>query len=260
MHHSFIDKYAGIDSVLHRRDPRVKIIITLALVVSIVLTDPASVMLFAAYGMMILFLVISSRIPVGFILKRSLVVIPFVLVIAAFIPFMKKGQVVGSYSLGFLKLTVTHDGLMVLWNVLVKSYLSALCMILLTSSTRFTNLLKGMEGLKCPVVIIMLLSFMYRYVFVLEDELEKIKQAKASRTVAGSWWFHMKTVANILGSLFVRSYERGEAVYLAMCSRGFNGEIRTINPLRMTRSDLVFLLLAVITLAVVRFLHVLTRA
>ncbi|HEX7319242.1 MAG TPA: cobalt ECF transporter T component CbiQ [bacterium] len=242
MHHSFLDKHADLKSILHRRDPRVKTIIFMAFIISIIFTDSGSYSLFAAYGGMILLLIILSRIPLLFLFKRSLVVIPFVLVIAAFIPFFKKGHVIGGFSLGVLKLTVTYDGLMVLWNVFIKSYLCAFCMILLTSSTRFTDLLKGIERLHCHKLIVMVLSFMYRYAFVFEDEMEMMQQAKLSRTVGGSRWFHFKILANMLGSLFVRSYERGEAVYLAMCSRGFNGEIKTMDRLKLSGIDLVFLL------------------
>ncbi len=255
MHHSFLDKYSETKSILQQRDPRVKIIFFVLFILSIVFTDPASFGLFAGYTAIILVFIILSRIPIFYILKRSLVVIPFVVLIAAFIPFFKKGEVIGGWSLGVLRLTVTYDGLMVLWNVFVKAYLCTLCMILLTSTTRFTALLKGMEKLRCPLLVIMVLSFMYRYLFVLEDEMQMMVQAKASRTVGGSLWFHAKTLANCLGSLFVRSYERGEAVYLAMCSRGYNGEIKTINTLNLTAADLVFLLSSIAVLVVVRVLY-----
>jgi cobalt/nickel transport system permease protein len=254
MHHSFLDKHAGLDSLLHRLDPRVKIIVFFVFIISVVFTGPREFMLFAAYGAIILAIVAISRIPLLFVLKRSLVVMPFVLVIAAFIPFFKKGQIIGGYSLGALKLTVSYDGLMVLWNVAIKSYLSTLCMIMLTNSTRFTDLLNGFGKLKCPALIVMVLSFMYRYVFVFEDELDMMKQAKESRTVGGSRWFHARTLSNILGSLFIRSYERGEAVYLAMCSRGFNGGIKTMDRLKLSSADLVFLLSTGAVLVSVRLL------
>lgn len=252
MHHSFLDKHSGLNSALHHRDPRIKIIVFLVIMISIIFTDPGSFMLFAVYGAMVLLLMILSRIPLLFLFKRSLVVIPFVIVIAAFIPFFKKGHVIGGYSLGVLKLTMTYDGVMVLWNVFIKSYLCAFCMILLISSTRFTDLLKGIEKLHCPALMVMVLSFMYRYVFVFEDEMEMMRQAKLSRTVAGSRWFHFRTLANMLGSLFVRSYERGEAVYLAMCSRGFDGEIRTMDQLKLSGADLIFLLSVGAALAAAR--------
>jgi len=241
MHHRFLDTYADRDGFLQRLDPRVKIASILLFVLSVVFTSPASYIMLAGYAVIVFGLVILSQMPLSFILKRSLTVIPFVLMIAIFVPFFKKGRVIGGYSFGVLKLTLTYNGLMVLWNVLIKSYLSVLALIILTGTTKYTRLLQGLEKLKCPKIIVMILSFMYRYIFLLEDELGIMKQAKASRTVGGSRWFHAKALGNVLGTLFVRSYERGEAVYLAMCSRGFDGEIRTLDEPPPTVRDFVFL-------------------
>ena len=71
--------------------------------------------------------------------------------------------------------------------------------------------------------------------------------------MGGSKWLHTKALANMVGVLFIRAYERGEKVYLAMCSRGFVGDIRTIHNFQIKRSDLCFLLLIVSVLAGIRF-------
>ena len=183
-----------------------------------------------------------------------LVIIPFILMVAAFIPFFKKGEIAGAYSFGTFKLTVTYDGLMVFWNVLVKAYLSFLSMILLMASTHFADFLKTLERSRFPRIFTMILSFMYRYIFVIQDELMKMRLAKESRTVGGSRWLHTKTLANMLGSLFIRAYERGEKVYLAMCSRGFDGQIRTMQHFRAKRSDLYFILILAGALAGIRII------
>jgi cobalt/nickel transport system permease protein len=210
--------------------------------------------MFLGYALILCGLIVISRMPLSFILKRSLMVIPFVLMVAVFVPFFKKGRVIGGYSFGVLKLTLTYDGLEVLWNVLIKSYLSALGLIMLTGTTKYVHLLRGLEKLKCPKVIVMILSFMYRYIFLLEDELDIMNQAKAARTAGGSRWFHAKALANILGHLFVRSYERGEAVYLAMLARGFDGDIRTLDEHPPTVRDFVFLGIMTAILVGLRFL------
>jgi cobalt/nickel transport system permease protein len=101
--------------------------------------------------------------------------------------------------------------------------------MLLTSTTKFTSLLKGLERLKVPKIFIMIISFMYRYLFLIVDELQRMERAKKSRTFGKAGRLRIiKTLSNIAGVLFVRSYERAERVYLAMCSRGFDGEIRTL--------------------------------
>jgi len=242
MKHFYIDKYSNIDSIIHRLDPRIKIIAFVSFIISVIFTPPDSFATFTLYGLLIAILILLSKVPLWFIFKRSLSIIPFVAMIAIFIPFFKKGEIAGGYSFGALKLTVTYDGLMILWNILIKSYLSILCLILLTVSTKFSHILKALEGLHCPQLIIMVLSFMYRYIFVVQDELMKLRQAKEARSVGGSRWLQVKALASILGVLFIRTYERAESVYLAMCSRGFVGEIRTIDKFQIRFSDFCFLL------------------
>lgn len=241
MQHSYVDKYSDINSFIHRLDPRIKLITTIVLIFSISLTKPTSFLSFALYAFLIVILALLSKIPGSFIFKRSLVVVPFVFMIAIFIPFFKEGEIAGGYSFGTFRLTVTYDGLMIFWNVLIKAYLSILCMILLMASTRFSVLLKGLEKLKFPKLFIMILSFMYRYIFVIVDELMKMKQAKEARSIGGSKWFHIKTLANMIGVLFIRAYERAEFVYMAMRSRGFNGAISTIYDFRIKKIDFYFI-------------------
>ena len=252
MKHSFIDEFSNIDSFISRLDPRVKIISFILLILSIVFTRPDSFYTFCLFLLLIFILIYLSRISFSFVLKKSLIIIPFVLMIAIFIPFFKKGEIAGAYSFGSLKLSVSYDGLLILWNVFIKSFLSVLIMILLVSSTKFIDMLKALEKLRCPKLIIMIMSFMYRYIFVFIDELLIMNQAKESRMVGKKWWFNIKTLANMIGSLFVRSYERGESVYLAMCSRGYSGAIRTLDNFCIKASDRMFLILLISIIFVIK--------
>ena len=252
MEHSYIDQYGHLDSYIHKIDPRIKIISTVIMILSIILTPPVSFYSFLLYALLIACLVFLSKIPFGFVLKRSLVVFPFVVLAACFIPFFKEGEIAGGYSFGALRVQVTYAGLTIFWNIFIKAYLSILCMALLAASTGFPSLLKGLEKLKVPGLLIMIFSFMYRYFFIIIDELMKMKQAKDSRSIGGSRWFHIKVFANMIGMLFVRAYERGEKVYIAMCSRGFTGAIRLVNPIAVKRSDVYFLVTIVCLVAVIK--------
>jgi cobalt/nickel transport system permease protein len=156
------------------------------------------------------------------------------------IPFVKEGEVVGSYNIWLWQVSVTYSGLQVFWNILAKAWLSILSLILLTSTTKFTSLLKGLEQLRMPRVMVMLLSFMYRYIFVLVDEVMRMKQARDSRNFGGRRLWQIRTIGNMIGTLFIRSYERGERVYAAMLARGFDGQIRTLNQLNFRQTDAYF--------------------
>jgi len=160
--------------------------------------------------------------------------------IAIFIPFFKEGEVAGSYNIWLWQVTVTYSGLQVLWNILAKAWLSILSLILLTSTTRFSNLLRSLEKLRLPRVMTMILSFMYRYIFVLIDEAMRMKQARDSRNFGGGRLRQLRTIGNMIGTLFIRSYERGERVYAAMVARGFDGQTRTLEHLSFRQVDAYF--------------------
>jgi cobalt/nickel transport system permease protein len=240
MKHSFIDEYSHLNSFIHRLDPRTKLIASLAFILAVVITPAGAWQLFAAYFCVAVVMLALSKLPPLYVLKRSLVIFPFVLLVAVFIPFFKEGEVAGSYNIWLWQVSITYTGLLVLANVVVKAWLSILALILLSSSTKLDDLLNGLRQLGVPQVMILIVSFMYRYIFVLVDEVMRIKQARDSRNFGGSWFHHMKAIGNMLGTLFIRSYERAERVYAAMLSRGFEGQIRTTHKLRFRQADVYF--------------------
>ena len=240
MKHSFLDQYSDLDSFIHRLDPRTKFIITLVFILAVIITPPTRWQVFALYLFLMAALLLLSKLPIFYVLKRSLIIMPFVLMIAIFIPFIKEGEVAGSYNIWLWEVSVTYTGLQVLWNVLIKAWLSILSLIWLTSTTKLTNLLKGLEQLGMPRVMVMILSFMYRYIFVLVDEVMRMRQARDSRDFGGKRFRQLRTMGNMIGTLFIRSYERGERVYAAMLARGFDGHSRTLDRLNFSQADAYF--------------------
>jgi cobalt/nickel transport system permease protein len=255
MNHAFIDEHSEINSPIHRLDPRIKAVGFGLLILSVILMGDITLLGFALLVLMLAVLVVVSRVPMLFVVKRSLVIVPFSVMIAAFLPFMKAGTPMWGIETPLFSLNMTQEGLALFINVVVKSFLSVLSLILLTSTTRFPDLLKALEKMKCPYLIILILSFMYRYIFVVEDEFMKMRQAKLSRTVGGCWRREIITLANMVGVLFLRSYERAEAVYLAMCSRGFSGSIRSYHDFHLNGRDLVFLGVIMLSLAGIQYLN-----
>lgn len=240
MKHSFLDKYSDRDSLLHRLDPRTKFIVTIVFILMVVITPPATWYSFAFYLAIIVGMVLLSRVPVLHIIKRSLLILPFIGIIAISVPFVKQGDVIGSIGIWSWKISVTRNGLEIFASVLIKAWLSALSLIFLTATTRVVDLLKGLEQLRVPRVLIMIISFMYRYIFVLTDDMMRMKQARDSRNFGGRHMWQIKTLGNMIGTLFVRSYERGERVYSAMLARGYDGHTRTLKKLSFRSADFVF--------------------
>ncbi len=237
IHTYAFERYAHLISPIHALDPRVKLITFIFLVILIVLTPHLYWFRFLAYFCLIFTLIFFSRLPLTFIIKRSLAILPFILIIGLFIP-LSKGKISGSYNLGFL--SINPKGLVIFLNILIKSWLSILVIILLSASTKFSLLLKGLEHLKIPAVFISLLSFIYRFASVIKDEILRMKRAKDSRNFGDSRSYQLKMIGQMIGSFFIRSYERSERIYQAMIARGFDETIKTIDPLSLKWSDLAF--------------------
>lgn len=252
MKHSYLDKFSNLDSFVHHLDARAKIVMFFALIIVAVSTPAQSYFAFAIYVAILVLLLVLSRLPLGHVLKRSLVVVPFVLMVAIFIPFLKTDTVGGGYNL--VGLNMSRSGLLVFWNVAIKSYISIVSMIILSSSTSFKDLMRGLERLKVPSVFIAIASFMYRYLFVVSDEAMRMKVARDSRNFSGKWLWDARVVAHTIGSLFIRSYERGERVYLAMASRGYDGTARGFDDAKLSTKDVVFAGGIVLTALAVRLL------
>jgi len=238
--HAFLDQYAALESPVHRLDARAKIIAFLALIVITVSTPPEAWTAFLGYGAFLAVMAAASRLPLGHVLRRAWVIVPFVAMTAIFIPFMKTGGAGGGYSFGIGSAGVQRSGMMIFWNLLIKSGIAIFSMILLSSTTPFPSLMRGFERLRAPRVLVMLASFAYRYIFVLVDEAERMERARDSRCYGGRWLWHAKVIGQIIGTLFLRSYERAERVYVAMASRGFDGRIPAPAEARMPARDCAF--------------------
>lgn len=227
MNHSFIDKYSDLDSLIHRLDPRTKIMLMLSYIILVVTTRPNQFYQFAGYFAVIFLVIIFSKIPLSYVLGRLFALIPFLVMISLPVLFLNPAN-------------DGHSALPIFWNVFIKSLLALFSMIVLSSTTRFTVLLKGLEKLAFPRIFIMIFSFMYRYTFILFDEAMRMRRAQSLRFFGGNISRQIKMLSNIIAVLFIRAYERGERVYKSMVSRGFDGEVRTLNLLRYSLNDFLF--------------------
>lgn len=224
--------------LVHRLDARAKILGFIGFTVVVVTTPARAVWAFALYAVVLAFLIGLARLPLGYVLKRALVVVPFVLVVAIFLPFYHRAGA-GGYSLGGIH--VTGEGLLVLWNAGAKAVLGVISMIVLGSTTTFPEMVAGFERLRAPRIFILIVSFMYRYSFVFAEELRRMQRAMASRNFRARWMWNVPTLGHMLSALFLRSYSRGERVYVAMLSRGYEGTVRMSAATEFGGADAAFL-------------------
>lgn len=202
------------DGALRALDARVKILVLLGLIVTAVSTPAGAYPSFAAYALLLLGLGLAARVSPKLVLRRLSLALPFILVVTAFLPFVEPGQ---QYSLGGGEATRW----LIFWNVLSKALLGVFAMTLLMATTPIAELLRGFQQLKVPRSLLLLIAFAARYLEVLVAEARRMRQARDARAYGGRWIWQSRVIGHMIASLFLRAYERGERVYAAMLSRGY---------------------------------------
>lgn len=216
---------------------------------------------FAALGIawfaLVLVSVVSRVGPVTMV-KGSFVALPFV--IAAFpLLFTKDGDPIGTVDFGLFSLTLSGEGIRMVLTIMLKSWVSVQAAALLIFTTQFHDLLEGLARLRLPKLMVSIISLMYRYLAVLLGEAQRMMRARSSRqaTPPGvkrppvTW--QAKVVGNMVGALFIRSYERSERVYLAMQSRGYTGQVRHLHDKPLPAPQWAALIAGVALLAAFEF-------
>jgi len=128
-------------------------------------------------------------------------------------------------------------GLWAAWNIVVKGTLGVAASAIVAATTPVAELLGGLERLRLPRALTTIAGFMIRYADVIADEVRRMRIARISRGHDPRWIWQARAVASSAGTLFIRSYERGERVYLAMVSRGYAGSMPVLQDLAATRAQ-----------------------
>jgi cobalt/nickel transport system permease protein len=207
------------DSPIHRLSPEVKIVAVLLFTVVVVVTPRTEFAAFGGYALLIAGTAAIARVPAGWLTKRALIEAPFVLLAVA-LPFAGHGP-----RVDWLGMSLSVDGLYGAWNIAAKGTLGVLASLLLAASTTMRDLIIGLDRLRCPSVLTQIMTFMLRYIDVLTDDARRMRIARLSRGYDPRFLWQVKAFAVGVGALFLRSYERGERVYLAMLSRGYTGRL-----------------------------------
>jgi cobalt/nickel transport system permease protein len=243
MHSDAFDRYHHGHSPIHRIDSRVKVLVTLAFIISNALLPDGAWIAFALAWMFILIANLFSQLGIGFTFRRSFIALPFALA-AITVLFSIPGQAVSSFRLLMWNFTITDAGLLRFVSIVVRSWLSVQMAILLVAVTEFPKIVHALNHLRVPTIITVIISFLYRYLFVLADEVLRLLRARQARSAAvagknpgGSVRWRARIAGHMAGQLFLRSYERSDRIYNAMLSRGYKGELMTIHPHHFHASD-----------------------
>ncbi|SDC26735.1 cobalt ECF transporter T component CbiQ [Actinokineospora iranica] len=205
------------DTPAHRLPPQVKIVAALAAVLCVVSTPRERFWAFGLYLALLSAVWVIARIPPRWIATRALIEVPFV-VLALALPF-----VAGGPRVEVLGVAVSEPGALAGWNILAKGTLGVLVSLTLAATTSPRDLIVGLHRLRVPTMVITIATLMLRYLEVIADEAKRMRTARICRGHDPRFLWQVGATARGIGTLFVRSYERGERVHLAMVSRGWTG-------------------------------------
>jgi cobalt/nickel transport system permease protein len=245
------ERYRHGDSLLYRIDARVKLLVAVGYAFAITTVEAGSWSAFAGFAAFAFAAVVVSRLPLGLVLRRSALALPFA---AAAFPllFTTPGETL--FTVPLVGWTASDEGLVIVASILLKSWLAVLVAVVLTGCTPPLELVRALERLRVPRVLAATVFFMYRYLFVIGEEGQRLMRAREARSAhpavpgaakpGGSVTWRAGVLGNMVGALFIRSFERSERIYAAMQARGYDGTLRFGQERVLARADWLLLALA----------------
>ena len=222
-------------------DARVKLLAVLGYVLAVTLTAEGAWAVVALLALPVAALLAVARLSPGAIARRSALAAPFLL---AAVPLLVTREGEARFDLPLVGWAVTDAGLRAVGTILAKAWLSLLLAMVLIQTTPQTELLGAMRALRLPALLVAVIGFAYRYLFLIREEAARMLRGRAARQAAlpdhptgGSLRWRATVAGRMVGTLFVRSSERSERVYTAMLLRGYRGEPRLLTPPRVRAAE-----------------------
>lgn len=221
MYHLVIDRWSRGSSPLHQRDPRAKLAGLLVFLVAVSTSPPQAQLAFVAYAALLVLAALRARLPIPGLAGRAALVLPF--------------------SATFALLTWWSGDALRAMALAEKSFLSGMAALLFVATTPLTAWTAALESWRAPRMLILVIQFVYRYLFVIAEQAQRMRWAALCRRGSRKrHWFDFSAAAGLVGVLFARSWERADGIYNAMLARGFRGRFVPAAPAPFRQSDAVF--------------------
>jgi cobalt/nickel transport system permease protein len=229
---SYLEALAGRNTVIHRADPRIKVLTTALFVVCVVSFDKYVISAMLPFALFLIVIMGMATIPADYLLKKLIIVSPFAIMVGIFNPLLDQQPIMhfGAFSLS--------GGWLSFLSILLRFCLTVSAVLILIATTGFNAVCMAMVKLGMPKIFAVQLLMLYRYIFVLIDEGLRMHQARTLRS------FHtkamgLKTFGHLVGQLLLRTLDRAQRIHLAMLCRGFDGTIRIRQTLQIAARDII---------------------
>jgi len=230
-----LDTLAAGDTPLHRLDPRAKLLTTMVFIFCVVSCGRYEITRLLPFFLYPAVLIGLGNLPLGYLLKKLLLVSPFVLFIGIFNPWLDRATML---QLGPLALS---GGWISFFSLLLRFTLTIGAALLLIATTGFTAICMTLEKLGAPKIFTVQLLLLYRYLFILIEEAIRMMRAHALRSFSPRGRISFRVFPQMLGNLLLRTLDRAQRIHMAMLSRAFNGEIKIVRKFRFGSREVLFL-------------------
>jgi cobalt/nickel transport system permease protein len=229
----YMDTLAEGESFLHRLDPRAKLITALVFIVTVVSFNKYTLSAMTPFFIYPIVLISFGGLPYRYILKKLLMVSPFAILVGIFNPLMDREILIQLGSVGI------SGGWVSFISIILRFVLTVTAALILISLTGFNAVCGALIKFGIPKPFVIQLLFFYRYLFVLTDETERMARASSFRAV-NSKIMAFRTFVSLAGNLLLRTFDRAERIYRAMCCRGFDGHIRIIRAMSVGYREIIY--------------------
>ncbi|MEW6087917.1 MAG: cobalt ECF transporter T component CbiQ [bacterium] len=245
----YLDYLSYKDTFIHRLDPRAKLIATLIFIFMVISFPKYEIPGLIPFFIFPIALISLADIPINIILKKLIIVSPFALMVGIFNPILDRKILISLFGLGI------SGGWISYFSIIIKFILTISSVLILIATTSFPGICMAMEKLGLPSIFVLQLMFIYRYIFVLGEEVVRTNNARELRSF-GKRGYEIFIAGSILGNLLLKTIDRSERIYQAMCARGFNGNINLFRKSNFKMIDFFYILILTGIFIVLRFFPV----
>ena len=245
---NYLDYLSTKESSIHRLDPRAKLFVVAVFIACVVSFHKYTVSALIPYCFFPAVMIALAGIPLRYLLKKYLLLLPFAVLIGIFnplfdqTPLLDLGRV--SISGGWISFT----------SIIIRFTLTVFAAFILIAVTGFNGICAALERFRVPAIFGVQLMMLYRYIFVLSGEATRMTRARDLRA-AGNRKMKSRVYGSLVGHLLLRTWDRAQRVHMAMLARGFNGDFYVRRPLTMKASDFTFIIVWCVLFLLFRFVN-----